>query len=122
MKHVKRGRFLYDHSSHKTECVVDVLEDDVKVYVVFTEKAGNKNVSITNSIEDACNTYLETQGITNPNRVVFLERYEAHPEYLDRVHFDNVDASRKERKLQNPHWTRFPQWEANSILRLMDAL
>ncbi len=117
---ISKGRFLYEHNGKTTQCLCDViLRDDNRYYVVFTEREDNANVSITNSIESVCNTLLECRPEITPNNVVFLERYESHPDYLDRVQFAEYDQRYK--RVKNPTWSRLAQPEANDILSLIDS-
>ena len=87
---IESGTFVYsDELRRMGECKFDVLFADDEIKVIFTELISNKGPSITNAMEHLisqfCHRLQHIYRDYNFEDVVFYERYQTHPEFLDKV-------------------------------------
>lgn len=108
---VKQEMFVYiDDANRMGECRVDTLVgDDQRWIVVLTELRNNTGPSVTNAMEYIIDQFCSQNDLKFPEEVDFLERYETHPEYLDKVRIMQMGTD----------WKRISDEEAAPILELL---
>lgn len=108
-----------DSLKRKGVCRLQVFRRGVVYLVAFTELKSNVGPSITNSIEslikiiqDAISQWSLKQEDKDDLVILYLERYEDHPEYFDWVQLGSNGQ---------PVWTRAKDEEIKAILPNLDA-
>lgn len=111
MFRVKRDIFVYiDDAKRIGECRYDaIVSDSQRWIIVLTELRANPGPSITNAMEYIIDQFCQQNGLSFPDEVDFLERYESHPDYLDIVRIRPAGTD----------WSRMPDEEAKPILELL---
>lgn len=111
MFRMQRDLFVYvDELQRIGECQYDVIATvNSDWIVVFTELAKNPGPSITNAVEHLVPQFCRANGL-NPAEVMFLERYQTHPDYLDVIHYVPGNTA---------HWSRMSDELAKPILELL---
>ena len=98
MKKIVSHELDYHMNTPVPGCVhLDIFLDEEYGYhwVVFTDSNKNQGKSVTNAIEDLMAIVLELYDY-NPEKVMWVERYEHKPTELDNVYFKQGD--------REPHW------------------
>lgn len=106
MKTIKSG-FL---KSKLGEYWFDFLESDKSntFILVITELIRNKGKSVTNCIEDLAKLFIKKENLSLDNStILFVERYENHPEYFEWVFLNE--------KFIDPKWNQATEKEFNLI-------
>jgi hypothetical protein len=88
---------------------VRVYENAAWTTVIVTDRSSTYICpSITNSIEDFANAFLDYHLNISPHRVVFIEHYDERPEEFDLVRF----AGKVNGRLHTPEWKRITKAQA----------
>lgn len=115
MFRVRHERFVYHNEMRSVGCCdVDVFDNSGQTVVVFTEISGNPGPSVTNAIECIISQYSKMRDLDKED-VLFIERYETHPENLDAVALVNEFGEEK------PNWRRLSPNQASVILQALDT-
>lgn len=77
--------------------------------VVFTELLRNPGPSVTNAIESIVPQFCRATSL-NPEEVMFVERYQSHPQDLDVINYQPDGTT---------SWDRLPEDKARPILELL---
>lgn len=104
---IDSGKFLYlDNLGRKGVCRAEIFSTD-KLFVVFTELTENTGPSITNCIENIIPQFCDFKRL-NQQEVIFIEKYEDHPDDLDEIKIING----------KPQWRRLEIEEKIGIYKL----
>lgn len=113
---VKQEMFVYiDDANRMGECRVDILVGDDQRWIVVLTELRNRSSnsftgpSVTNAMEYIIDQFCSQNDLKFPEEVDFLERYETHPEYLDKVRITQMGTD----------WQRVSDEVAAPILELL---
>ena len=108
---VKQDIFVYiDDAKRIGECRYDaIVGDDQRWIIVLTELRCNSGPSVTNAMEHIIKQFCEQNSLSFPDEVDFIERYETHPDCLDKVRVMKMGTD----------WQRMPDEAAAPILELL---
>jgi len=108
---IKHDSFVYiDDAKRIGECRYDVIATiDSRWIVVFTELLKNPGPSVTNAIESIVPQFCRCTSL-KPEEVMFIERYQTHPDDLDVINYQPDGTT---------SWSRLPEDQARPILELL---
>lgn len=118
MLRVSHGRFVYiDEQKRIGECLVDVLLNNERFVVIFTEIAGNPGPSVTNAIEHIIDQFCKQNSLAL-DEADFYERYHTHPDDLDAIVF----GSHKRWTVSQCPEVLWRRLEPNTTKQILEAL
>jgi len=108
---VRHDFFVYEHNMTRTgECQYDLISTvNSQLIVVFTELLKNPGPSVTNAIESIIPQFCRQNNL-DPKEVIFIERYQSHPDDLDVINYQQDGTT---------SWIRLPADQARSILEII---
>lgn len=108
---MRHDSFVYKHTMNRIgECRYDLIATaDSQLIVVFTELLNNSGPSVTNAIESIVPQFCKQNNL-DLKEVIFIERYQSHPDDLDVINYQQDGTT---------SWIRLPADQARPILELL---
>lgn len=108
MLRLRIDRYVYTAPTGPAFCglkVFDVGSSDTHAVVVFTERADNPGMSVTNFADGLATNIVADFGL-NPDKTVFIEHWPERGE--DSESFDMVRFTWRDGRATAPQWERWP--------------